>query len=234
MAPIILENVHKVYDHGAVPVHAINDISLSMDRGEFTAIVGPSGSGKTTLLNLIGGLDSPTRGRVLLDGADLSTLSRGAVIDFRLRHIGFVFQAYNLIPVLTAVENVEFIMLLQGKSRRERKKTSEELLEAVGLGAKKNNKVLELSGGEQQRVAVARALSSHPSYVLADEPTANLDTAAATVLLDIMQRLNEQRQTTFVFSTHDPRVVERARRVVRLVDGRISEDTAGAPRHGEP
>jgi len=199
-----------------------------MEPGEFTVIVGPSGSGKTTLLNLIGGLDKPTSGTVELDGIDLATLGRGDLVDFRLHHIGFVFQAYNLIPVLTAEENVEFVMLLQGKPKELRRKTVRELLRGVGLEEKMSNRVSELSGGQQQRVAVARALASGPSFVLADEPTANLDTEAAETLLDIMESLNRERKTTFVFSTHDPRVVEKGRRVIRLVDGRVSEDTIRA------
>ena len=211
-----------------VPVHALKGVSLRVEPGEFTVVVGPSGSGKTTLLNLIGGLDKPTSGTVQLDGIDLATLGRGDLVDFRLHHIGFVFQAYNLIPVLTAEENVEFVMLLQRKPREVRRKTVRDLLKAVGLEEKMTNRVSELSGGQQQRVAVARALASSPSYVLADEPTANLDSEAAGTLLGIMETLNRERKTTFVFSTHDPRVVERARRVIRLVDGRVSEDTTRA------
>ena len=228
MAIVELRQVEKVYDAGSVPVHALKRISLNVEPGEFTAVVGPSGSGKTTLLNVIGGLDRPTSGTVLLDGIDLATCTRGDLIDFRLHHIGFVFQAYNLIPVLTAEENVEFVMLLQGRPKAERRKTVRDLLHAVGLEEKMSNRVSELSGGQQQRVAVARALASGPSYVLADEPTANLDTDAATTLLNIMENLNRERRTTFVFSTHDPRVVERARRVIRLVDGQVSEDTTRA------
>jgi putative ABC transport system ATP-binding protein len=225
MAIVELRQVEKTYDAGAVPVHALKEISLDVQPGEFTAVVGPSGSGKTTLLNIIGGLDTPTNGSVRLDGTDLATLDRGALVDFRLRHIGFVFQAYNLIPVLTAEENVEFVMLLQGRPKHERQTRVRELLQSVGLSDRMGNRVSELSGGQQQRVAVARALASAPSFVLADEPTANLDTEAASNLLSIMERLNSERKTTFIFSTHDPRVVERARRVLRLVDGRVSEDT---------
>jgi len=225
MPVIELQHVHKIYDHSAVPVHALSDVTLSIDAGEFTAIVGPSGSGKTTLLNIIGGLDQPTEGRITLAEANLASLSRGERVEFRLRHIGFVFQAYNLIPVLTAEENVEFILLLQGVPRGERRRIVTELLEAVGLADKRSSTVNQLSGGQQQRVAVARALASHPAFVLADEPTANLDSASASMLLDIMERLNTERGTTFVFSTHDPRVVERARRVVRLVDGTVAEDS---------
>jgi putative ABC transport system ATP-binding protein len=225
MALIELQNVDKIYDAGAVPVHALKDLTLEIDRGEFTAVVGPSGSGKTTMLNIVGGLDRATDGKVTLDGKDIAQFTRGGLVEFRLRHIGFVFQAYNLIPVLTAEENVEFIMLLQGRPKEERRRIVTELLEAVGLGDKMDSHVSDLSGGQQQRVAVARALASRPSFVLADEPTANLDSAAASTLLDIMEELNRSRNMTFVFSTHDSRVVERARRVVRLVDGRLSEDT---------
>ncbi len=224
MALIELRNVDKIYDAGAVPVHALKDLTLDIGRGEFTAVVGPSGSGKTTMLNIVGGLDRATGGKVTLDGKNITDFTRGGLVEFRLRHIGFVFQAYNLIPVLTAEENVEFIMLLQGRPKKERRRVVSELLEAVGLGDKMSSHVSDLSGGQQQRVAVARALASRPSFVLADEPTANLDSAAASTLLDIMEELNKDRNMTFVFSTHDPRVVERARRVVRLVDGRISED----------
>jgi len=229
LALIELRNVEKIYDAGTVPVHALKGVSLRVEPGEFTVVVGPSGSGKTTLLNLIGGLDRPTSGTVELDGTDLAALGRGDLVEFRLHHIGFVFQAYNLIPVLTAEENVEFVMLLQGKPKAARRKTARDLLNAVGLEEKMTNRVSELSGGQQQRVAVARALASGPSYVLADEPTANLDTDAAGTLLDIMGGLNSGRKTTFVFSTHDPRVVERARRIIRLVDGRVSDDTLRPP-----
>jgi len=224
MAVIQLRSVHKIYDHSAVPVHALSDVTLDIDGGEFTAIVGPSGSGKTTLLNIIGGLDQPTRGSIVIADTDLAGLSRGERVEFRLRHIGFVFQAYNLIPVLTAEENVEFILLLQGRKPTERRRIVTELLEAVGLADKRSNTINQLSGGQQQRVAVARALASDPAFVLADEPTANLDSGSAAMLLDIMERLNNERRTTFVFSTHDPRVVDRARRVIRLVDGALAED----------
>lgn len=224
MAIIELHSVHKVYDQSAVPVHALTDVTLDIQAGEFTAIVGPSGSGKTTLLNLIGGLDAPSQGFICLDGVDISSLKRGDMVDFRLRHIGFVFQAYNLIPVLTAEENIEFIMLLQGQTKDERRRVVGELLAAVGLTDKRSSKIAELSGGQQQRVAVARALASRPAFVLADEPTANLDSDSAISLLQIMEQLNHERSMTFVFSTHDPRVVQRAHRVIRLVDGRVTED----------
>lgn len=224
MAIIELHSVRKVYDQSAVPVHALTDVTLDIQAGEFTAIVGPSGSGKTTLLNLIGGLDAPSQGSICLDGVDISSLKRGDMVDFRLRHIGFVFQAYNLIPVLTAEENIEFIMLLQGQTKDERRRVVGELLAAVGLTDKRSSKIAELSGGQQQRVAVARALASRPAFVLADEPTANLDSDSAISLLQIMEQLNHERNMTFVFSTHDPRVVQRAHRVIRLVDGRVTED----------
>jgi putative ABC transport system ATP-binding protein len=224
MTTIELRSVHKIYGHPAVPVHALTDVTLDIQPGEFTAVVGPSGSGKTTLLNLIGGLDAPSDGSIRLDGIDISTLKRGDMVDFRLQHIGFVFQAYNLIPVLTAEENIEFIMLLQGKTKEERRRVVGELLAAVGLTDKRASKISELSGGQQQRVAVARALASRPAFVLADEPTASLDSDSATTLLQIMEQLNHERNMTFVFSTHDPRVVQRAHRVIRLVDGRVAED----------
>ena len=197
---------------------------LKIEEGEFTTIVGPSGSGKTTLLNLIGGLDQPTSGKIVVDGTDISTLKPDTLINFRLHHIGFVFQAYNLIPVFTAKENVEFIMLLQNISKSEREKKAIEFLEAVGLQDRINSKPTELSGGQQQRVAVARALASTPSFVLADEPTANLDSVSAESLLDLMENLNQKHNMTFVFSTHDQRVINRAHRVVTLQDGKIKSD----------
>jgi len=224
MSPIELKKVTKIYDDNAVPVCAVNEVDLKIEPGEFTAIVGPSGSGKTTLLNVVGGLDKPTSGTIIINGTDISTYKTDAMINFRLQNIGFVFQAYNLIPVFTAKENVEFIMLLQGVSKEEREKKAVELLESVDLGDKINNKPTELSGGQQQRVAVARALASKPSFVLADEPTANLDSVTANNLLDIMEKLNKDHQMTFVFSTHDARVIKRAHRVVTLRDGAIESD----------
>jgi len=218
------ENLHKVYDETKVPVHALRGVDLEITKGEFTAIVGPSGSGKSTLLNIIGGLDRPTEGNARIDGVDLATLSESALIDFRKNHIGFVFQSYNLIPVLTAYENVEFVMLLQGKKHAERKQRTEALMEAVGLGDRMNNKPVELSGGQQQRVAVARALASKPAFILADEPTANLDSVSTANLLDMMAHLNHEEGMTFVFSTHDQRVIDRARRVITLEDGKIVSD----------
>ncbi|GBD97491.1 MAG TPA: ABC transporter ATP-binding protein [Nitrospirae bacterium] len=227
MPLIELDNVSKTYNTTAVPIQAVKNVSLKIEKQEFTAIVGPSGSGKTTLLNLIGGLDKPTNGSVLVEGTDISTLKPDALIDFRLHHIGFVFQAYNLVPVFSARENVEFIMLLQKIPKAEREKRAIELLEAVGLGDRIDSRPSQLSGGEQQRVAVARALASRPNFVLADEPTANLSHAAES-LLDMMNRLNRNYEMTFVFSTHDPRVIKRSRRVVTLEDGAVVSDVTTA------
>jgi len=218
-------NLSKVYNPDTIPVCAVDGVNLAVDEGEFTALVGPSGSGKTTLLNLIGGLDYPTGGEVKIDGVDITHISENKLIDFRLRNIGFVFQAYNLIPVLTASENVEFVMLLQKKSKREREQRAEELLIEVGLKDKLNKRPSELSGGQQQRVAVARALASKPRFILADEPTANLDSKSTENLLEIMAKLNKEDKMTFIFSTHDQRVIDKARRVVTLVDGKIVSDT---------
>lgn len=224
MSIISLQNVHKVYDEGKIPVPALNGVTLEITAGEFTAIVGPSGSGKTTLLNIIGGLDRPSAGEVIVGGTDIGQLSDNQLIDFRKEHIGFVFQAYNLIPVLTALENVEFVMLLQKAPTQVRRERATELLHAVGLDDKMNKRPGELSGGQQQRVAVARALASKPTFILADEPTANLDSTSASNLLDIMARLNAEEGITFVFSTHDQRVIDRALRVVTLVDGQVASD----------
>ena len=219
-------NITKIYNPDTVPVYAINDVHLHLERGEFTALVGPSGSGKTTLLNILGGLDHPTTGNVLIGGVDITALSENELINFRLHNIGFVFQSFNLIPVLTARENVEFIMLLEKRKRAERLERAAALLKQVGLDDKMDVRPSQLSGGQQQRVAVARALASKPSFILADEPTANLDSKAASNLLDIMAKLNHEENMTFIFSTHDQRVIERARRVITLVDGRIDSDTA--------
>ncbi|MCB9234003.1 MAG: ABC transporter ATP-binding protein [Bacteroidia bacterium] len=224
MSIIHTENLTKTYDSGAVKVHALNDVSIDIAPGEFTAIVGPSGSGKTTLLNIIGGLDTPSSGRIVIDGTDITRLSDGQMIDFRLNNIGFVFQSYNLIPVLTARENVEFIMLMQKWDKKKRETRATEMLQSVGLGDQIDRRPSQLSGGQQQRVAVARALASGPKFVLADEPTANLDSASTSNLLDIMANLNAQLGTTFVFSTHDQRVIDRARRVITLEDGKILSD----------
>ncbi|HZY37910.1 MAG TPA: ABC transporter ATP-binding protein [Mucilaginibacter sp.] len=223
----IIESHHlsKTYNPDTIPVHAVNHVDLVVEEGEFTALVGPSGSGKTTLLNLIGGLDYPTAGQVKIEGVDITKMSENRLIDFRLKNIGFVFQAYNLIPVLTASENVEFVMLLQKTAKGEREKRAKELLIEVGLKDKLNKRPSELSGGQQQRVAVARALASKPRFILADEPTANLDSVSTENLLEIMAKLNKEDNMTFIFSTHDQRVIDKARRVVTLVDGKIVADT---------
>lgn len=218
-------NVSKVYNPDTVPVNAINGVHLHIERGEFTALVGPSGSGKTTLLNILGGLDKPTTGQVLVNNVDITALSENALIDFRLNNIGFIFQSFNLVPVLTAKENVEFIMLLQKRLKKEREERAKNLLTDVGLGDKLNARPSQLSGGQQQRVAVARALASKPQFILADEPTANLDSKSAANLLDIMSKLNKEENMTFIFSTHDARVIERANRVITLVDGKIESDS---------
>jgi len=224
MKVVEINNVFKTYNETEVQVNAVNGVTLGFDEAEFTAIVGPSGSGKTTLLNLIGGLDTPTSGEIIVDGTDLSKLKSSALIDFRMRNIGFVFQAYNLIPVLTAKENVEFIMTLQKWSRKERDARTFELLKAVGLFDRANSRPTKMSGGQQQRIAVARALASRPKFVLADEPTANLDSKSAATLLEIMERLNHEEKITFIFSTHDARVVKMAHRVITLEDGKVVSD----------
>lgn len=224
MKILTLNNVHKIYNESEVKVHAVNGVSLEFNKGEFAAIVGPSGSGKTTLLNMIGGLDQPTEGEIIVDSTNIGSLKPSSLIDFRMYNIGFVFQAYNLIPVLTARENVEFIMHLQGRPRKEREARSRELLEAVGLADRMDSRPSKMSGGQQQRVAVARALASKPKFVLADEPTANLDSHSTENLLDIMERLNREEQVTFIFSTHDNRVVKKARRVITIEDGQVESD----------
>ena len=207
-----------------MPVYALNGVDLSFKQGEFTCIVGPSGSGKTTMLNLLGGLDSPSSGEIRIANTDITSLKSRQLIDFRLRNIGFVFQSFNLIPVLTAKENVEFIMQLQGVKKDLRDKRTLELMQSVGLQEKINTRPAKLSGGQQQRVAVARALASKPRFILADEPTANLDSKSAENLLEIMEKLNREENITFIFSTHDSRVVAKARRVVTLEDGKIVSD----------
>lgn len=224
-------NISKIYNKENIPVYAINNVHLHINQGEFTALVGPSGSGKTTLLNLIGGLDRPDEGKIEINGIDITALSANQLIDFRLQNIGFVFQSFNLIPVLTAKENVAFIMQLQGMDKKMREERINTLFKQIGLEDKMDSRPSQLSGGQQQRVAVARALASKPQFVLADEPTANLDTAAASNLLDIMALLNREENITFLFSTHDARVIERARRVITLVDGRITSDTAKVDTH---
>jgi len=224
MSIIQIKDLHKVYDETKVPVYALNGVSMTIKEGEFTAIVGPSGSGKTTLLNMIGGLDIPSNGHVIINGTEVGSLKPRKLIDFRLHNIGFVFQAYNLIPVLTAIENVAFIMQLQGEPKDKRQRRAKELLEAVGIGDKAHQRPGNLSGGQQQRVAVARALASKPKFILADEPTANLDSSSTSELLDIMQKMNEDSKTTFLFSTHDQRVVDKARRVITIEDGKVASD----------
>ena len=221
---IEIKNLTKVYDAKTIPVNALNGIDLTFRQGEFTSIVGPSGSGKTTMLNLLGGLDTPSGGEIRIDNTDITELKSRKLIDFRLRNIGFVFQSFNLIPVLTAKENVEFIMQLQGVNKEQRDRRTLELLESVGLGDKVNTRPNKLSGGQQQRVAVARALASKPKFILADEPTANLDSRSAENLLEIMEKLNREENITFIFSTHDARVVAKARRVITLEDGKIVGD----------
>jgi putative ABC transport system ATP-binding protein len=221
---IEIKELTKIYDEKTIPVYALNGVSLNFKEGEFTSIVGPSGSGKTTLLNLLGGLDTPTSGEIRIDNTDITALSSRELINFRMRNIGFVFQSFNLIPVLTAKENVEFIMQLQGVDKEHRDKRTLELLQSVGLGEKINSRPNKLSGGQQQRVAVARALASKPKFILADEPTANLDSKSAENLLQIMEMLNKEENITFIFSTHDARVVAKARRVITLEDGKITGD----------
>lgn len=224
MGNIKISNLHKVYNDSKVPVNAVNGIDLNISQGEFTAIVGPSGSGKTTLLNLIGGLDVPTKGEILIDGINIGSLSSKELINYRLNNIGFVFQSFNLIPVLTAIENVAFIMELQGISKNERNQIARNLLESVGIGEKLDIRPSDLSGGQQQRVAVARALASKPKFILADEPTANLDSKSTNDLLELMFKMNQESETTFIFSTHDQRVMNKAKRIITIEDGIISED----------
>ena len=223
---ITIKNIRKTYQSGDIEVQALQDISLTIKPGEFTAIVGPSGSGKTTLLNIIGGLDSPTKGSVKINETDITQLPENELIDFRLHHIGFIFQSYNLIPVLTAKENVEFLMLLQKKNEQARNERTLKLLKAVGLEDQIHKRPNEMSGGQQQRVAVARALASKPSFILADEPTANLDSKSSENLLNIMQRLNRKEKTTFIFSTHDQRVIDKANRIITIEDGKVISDTS--------
>jgi putative ABC transport system ATP-binding protein len=218
---IELEGVSKIYRSDGLPVQALADIHLQIGAGEFAVLAGPSGSGKSTLLHLIGALDRPTGGKVIVEGEDLGKLNRNALADFRLRKVGFVFQAYNLIPVLTAEENVEYLLLLQGRKKEERQERGGALLERVGLADQRHKRPGEMSGGQQQRVAVARALATNPAIVLADEPTANLDSRTGADLIDLFRELNQQYRTTFLFASHDPMVIERAGRVIRLHDGRI-------------
>ncbi len=224
MSLIEIDTLVKTYNTNGLAVNAIRKINLEVKKGEFSALAGPSGSGKTTLLNLIGGLDKPSSGSIKIDGSEITDLSPRALSDMRLNKIGFIFQAYNLIPVLSAVENVEYILLLQGVDKKERRERSEEMLKEVGLGKEINRLPKELSGGQQQRVAVARAIVSEPGLILADEPTANLDQKTGAGLLDLMHELNRDKKITFVFSTHDPMVMERANRLINLIDGEVVSD----------
>ena len=223
MPGVHTEKLTKVYRQDSIAVTAVQDMDLEIAAGEFVALVGPSGSGKSTLLNLLGGLDRPTSGRLWVADAELDAMSRRALAELRLRKIGFVFQEYNLIPVLSAIENVEYVMLLQGVPDAERRDRALAILNEVGLAGLEDRRPGELSGGQQQRVAVARAIVSEPALVLADEPTANLDSATGAALMDLMRQLNEKKGVTFVFATHDAMVMERARRLVRLKDGRIAD-----------
>ena len=218
------EGIYKIYYDHQVATEALRGIDFKMEPGEFTAIFGPSGSGKTTLLNILGGLDHPTQGRVWLEDKELTSLKQGELSRLRLFKIGFVFQSYNLIPVLTALENVEYVLLLQRVPKKERIERAQRLLEELGLGDLIHKRPTEMSGGQQQRVAVARAIVHYPKLVLADEPTANLDSKTAGYLMDLMRRLNQERGITFLFSTHDKLVMERARRLVELRDGQIVRD----------
>jgi putative ABC transport system ATP-binding protein len=219
-----LERVTRVYQQDGMAVRALDGVDLAISRGDFAVLVGPSGSGKTTLLNVMGGLDSPTTGRIWIAGVETGRMSRAELSQMRLRQIGFVFQEFNLIPVLSALENVEFVMLLQGVPEAQRRARAMDMLQELGLRGLEHRRPAELSGGQQQRVAVARAIAAEPVIVLPDEPTANLDSKAGAALMDLMLRLNEEKGVTFVFSTHDPMVVERARRVIRMRDGRVESD----------
>ncbi|MGR5062519.1 ABC transporter ATP-binding protein [Photobacterium sp. DNB22_13_2] len=222
---ISINQLCKTYNPDSdFPVHAVKDLDLTVQQGEFVAIMGPSGSGKTTLLNMIGGIDTPSSGSVHIDDCDICQLDEKALIAFRRDHIGFIFQDYSLLPVLTALENVEFVMQLQGHDEATCRQRASELLAQVGLQSQQYKRPAKLSGGQQQRVAVARALAPRPRFVMADEPTANLDAQSTAELLDIMQQLNEKEGTTFIFSTHDPRVIRRAKRVIVFEDGQLKED----------
>lgn len=224
MIVIEAKDLTKTYNPNTIPVHAVNTVSLEISKGEFTAIVGPSGCGKTSLLNLLGGLDEASSGAVTVGGTTLNGLSEKQLTDFRLKHIGFVFQSYNLIPVLSARENIEFIMLLQKVESRKRRERVDELLNKMNITEQGDRRPSQLSGGQQQRVAVARALASRPQLILADEPTANLDSHATSALLDLMHRMNEDEGATFVFSTHDQRVIDKATRIIMLEDGKVVND----------
>lgn len=224
------EDVSRIYRVGEVSVSALKSVNLRVARGEFTAIAGPSGSGKSTLLNILSGLDSPTTGRVSLAGTPISEMGGRALSDFRRDHIGFIFQAFNLIPVLTVLENIEYVLLLQGVSRHDRRERVREMLSTVGLEGMEDRRPPQLSGGQQQRVAVARAMVSKPDLILADEPTANLDSTTGGALLDLMRELNERRRMTFLFSSHDRMIMDRAKRLVVLKDGSLVQDVTRSGR----
>ncbi len=229
MSGIVCQDLCKTFEQGEQRITGLDRVSLSIEAGELLCLSGPSGSGKTTLLNALGGLDTPDSGSISLAGRRIDQLSRGALADLRLREIGFVFQAYNLIPVLSARENVEFVMQVQGVAPQQRQQRAAAVLAEVGLAGLEDRRPAEMSGGQQQRVAVARAIASEPQLVLADEPTANLDSQSATQLMDLFQALNRDRGVTFVLATHDPRVMAYARRLIRMEDGRIIEDVAQEP-----
>lgn len=218
------KNISRRFGSGDTEVIALDNVSMEIEEGEFTAIIGPSGSGKTTLLQLIGGLDNPDSGSIMLSGSNIAEMSGNQLSDFRRDHIGFIFQAYNLIPVLSAEENIEYIMLLQGIASSERKKRVQEMLSIVGLDGLAERRPAQLSGGQQQRVAVARAMASNPDIILADEPTANLDSKTGIALLEVMRELNRAHNVTFVFSTHDEKIMDRATRLIHLSDGKIQRD----------
>jgi putative ABC transport system ATP-binding protein len=224
IAAVRTDNVWKVFQHDGMSVEAVRGVTITIERGEFVVLAGPSGSGKTTLLNLCGGLTRPSRGGVWIDGEDLTVMRERDLARLRLERVGFVFQDYNLLPVLTAEENAEFTLLLRGMADADRHQRVRDIFEAVGIAGLEDRRPPKLSGGQQQRVAVARAVVGEPALVLADEPTANLDRASSDALLDLMTDLNQQRGTTFVFATHDPRLMERARRLIHLVDGAIDTD----------
>jgi putative ABC transport system ATP-binding protein len=224
MSIVSVRGLSRDYEQGGHTVHALRSVDLDIQPGEFTALMGPSGSGKSTLLNLIGGLDQPSAGSVEIEGTELATMTPAERSDLRRDRLGFVFQAYNLIPVLTAAENTEFVLQLQGKGSAERRKRAFEMLAAVGLEGMENRRPHEMSGGQQQRVAMARAIAADPALVLADEPTANLDSTTSDELIATMKKLNSELGVTFVFATHDPKVMDAAQRVIRLVDGEIAED----------
>lgn len=228
MPLVEVQNLVKTYEDNGVPVQALRGVSLTVEKGEFAAIAGPSGSGKTTLLNLIGGLDAASSGNVLVAERELSSMKKGELADFRLKNVGFVFQAYNLIPVLSALENVEFVMLLQGVDATDREARAQAILDEMGIGEFARRRPNELSGGQQQRVAVARAIVAEPKLVLADEPTANLDSKTGEHLLELMRQMNEEKGVTFIFSTHDRMVMKYSRRLVQLRDGQIADDEVRA------